>query len=261
MKRRVTVLLAVTLVLVGFAAPAQAIPGIDPPSAANRFEIFVRDLQAHEMFERLTFLRSNGWDFGDRTGYACAWVEYQVGGRIQFRMDFQLVVGDEYEAGSLQINDRNGLEGRDGAVPCGSSSSRGNNLQSDGSAFIPNSGATFTLARDGAVLTSYSLPAVSATSDESLWSPGNEPGEAYLWRVEPGETPTPILRATVTPIATGVSLIAQSSTGFATVAPAATEVPLIPAIVAPLIPPVPTAAPSSLFPVPVPTESPFVPAG
>jgi hypothetical protein len=265
MKRRVVVLLAVTSVLVGLAAPARALPGIDPPSAANRFEIFVRDLQAHEMFERLAFLRSNGWDFGDRTGYACAWVEYQVGGQIQFRMDFQLVVGDEYQPGSLQINDRNGLEGPDGAVPCGSSSGRSRSLQSDGSAFVPNSGATFTIARSGALLTSYSLPAVSATNPESFWSPGNDPGEAYLWRVEPGETPTPVLRATVTPIATGVALMTPFSTGVAA-APVAPQVPLAPAVMVPSIPPVPTAAPfptpvpaPAPLPVPAPTESPLTP--
>ncbi len=208
MKRRVAVLLAVTPILVGLAAPAQALPGIDPANAPSRFNILVRNLRAHENYELLAFSRANGWDFGDRTGYACAWVEYQVAGRIQFRVDFQLVVGDEYQAGSLQINDRGGLEGPDGAAPCGSSSSRTGNLQSDGSAFVPNSGVTFTIARSGAVLTSLSLPAVSATSDESFWSPGNDLGEAYLWRAEPGEAPTPILRATVTPIATGVALVA-----------------------------------------------------
>jgi hypothetical protein len=273
MKRRVAVLLALTSLLVGLAAPAQALPGIDPPSAANRFEIFLRDLQAHEMFERLAFQRSDGWDFGDRTGYACAWVEYQTGGRIQFRIDFQLVVGSEYQAGSLQINDRNGLEGRDGAVPCGSTSSRTNNLQADGSAFVPNSGVTFTVASNGSVLTTYTLPAVSATSNESFWSPGNDPGEAYLWRAEPGETPTPVLRATVTPVATGVTLAATTSAVVAAAAPleSAAEVPLTPSVptLVPLPAPLPAAVPLPAptpfpaavpFPAPMPTESPLAPA-
>jgi hypothetical protein len=46
-------------------------------------------------------------------------------------------------------------------------------------------------------------------SRESFWSPGNDPGEAYLWRAEPGESPTPILRATVTPIAAGVAVVTR----------------------------------------------------
>ncbi len=67
-------------------------------------------------------------------------------------------------------------------------------------------GATFDLSRNGVWLTSFTLPAVSAANDDSFWSVGNEPGEAYLWYSEPGDDPVPVLRATVEAVASGVSV-------------------------------------------------------
>ena len=210
MKRRATAVIAATLLLAGIATQASALSGIDPANAPSRFQIFVRDLGDREIYERLDFSRSNGWDFGDRVAYSCAWVEFVSARQIQFRVDFELVIGSEYRAGSLEVNDKNGLEEhRDGLTPCGDGVGVGPNLLHDGSAFVPG-GATFVLSKNGATLTSFTLPAVSATNDESQWSVGNDLGEAYLWQVEPGETPTPILRATVTPLASGVSMNAPA---------------------------------------------------
>ncbi len=206
MKRYVIAAVAALLLLAGLSTPASGLPGIDPSSAPTRFQIFVRDLHDREVYERLNFSRSNGWDFGDRTAYSCAWVEYVSGGQIQFRVDFELVIGAEYQAGSLEINDRNGLEERpDARTSCGDGVGLGPNLRHDGSTFVPG-GATFVLSKNGVWLTTYTLPGVSAENDESLWSVGDEPGEAYLWRSEPGEDPAPVLRATVKAVAGGVSV-------------------------------------------------------
>lgn len=207
MKRRATALVAATLIVAGIASQASALPGIDPGNAPSRFQVFVRDLRDRVIYERLDFARSNGWDFGDRTAYSCAWVEYVSGGQIQFRIDFELVIGSEYRAGTLELNDKNGIEEHpDGRTPCGDGVGFGPNLRQDGSVFVPGSGATFSLTRNGSSLTTFTLPAVSAANDESFWSPGNDAGEAYLWHVEAGEEPAPILRATVTAVASGVAL-------------------------------------------------------
>jgi hypothetical protein len=207
MKRRAIAAIATALIVGGVATQTSALPGIDPANAPARFQIFVRDLRDRVIYERLDFSRSNGWDFGDRAAYSCAWVEYVSGGQVQFRVDFELVIGSEYRAGSLELNDKNGIEEHpDGRTPCGDGVGFGPNLRADGSAFVPGSGATFALAKGGLPLATLTLPAMSATNDESSWSVGNDPGEAYLWRVEPGEAPVPIVRATLTALASGVSL-------------------------------------------------------
>lgn len=208
--KRIVIAVVAALLLAGLSTPASGLPGIDPASAPTRFQIFVRDLRDREIYERLDFSRTSGWDFGDRAAYSCAWVEYVSGGHVQFRVDFELVIGSEYRAGSLEVNDKNGIEEHpDGRTPCGDGVGFGPNLLQDGSAFVPG-GATFALSKNGVWLTSFTLPAVSAANDESLWSVGNEPGEAYLWRSEPGEAPVPVLRATVKAVASGVSVSAPA---------------------------------------------------
>ncbi|MGH2635952.1 MAG: hypothetical protein ACRDHU_07405 [Actinomycetota bacterium] len=185
--------------------PASSIPGPDPNDSHNFFEIFLREItDDRETYEVLRFQEGPGWDFGDRYGYACAWAEFIRGGAVQFRIDFEIVVGPHYEPGSLQINDRYGREGREGQARCGDGQS-GANLRHDGSSFVPG-GATFIVRKGNDQLARYRFPKIAEVNDESFWSIGDQKREAYLWYGEEGEDPVPVLRALVKPVAANVSV-------------------------------------------------------
>jgi hypothetical protein len=210
MKRIALACVVAALAIGAPLAPVVGLPGPDPSDAPKRFEIFVRELEDdHEVYESLSFSRSKGWDFGDRAAYACAWVEYVSKGNVQFRIDFELVVGPDYEPGSLEINDRDGVEEKpDGQTRCGDGDGPGANLQFDGSTFVPG-GAGWDVHKRDQLLVTYRLPAVSNDNDESFWSVGDQKREAYLWYGEGGRDPVPVLRAFVRPVGAHVSVVAD----------------------------------------------------
>ena len=206
--RRLVLTAAVAMLTVAAlpALPASGVPGPDPADGRNWFEIFVRETgDDREMYEVLRFREGPGWDFGDRYAYACAWVEFIEAGAVEFRIDFELVVGPHYRPGSLEINDRYGAEGEDGRLRCGNGGGSGADLRHDGSSFVPG-GATFVIRKGGDRLVRYRLPKVSDVNDESFWSIGNQRREAYLWYGEEGEDPVPVLRALIKPVGANVSV-------------------------------------------------------
>jgi hypothetical protein len=207
MKRTILALVIVVLAFPFVAAPVAGLPGPDPADSPNRFEIFLREIEDdRETYESLVFSSSKGWDFGDRAAYSCAWVEYVSGGKVQFRVDFELVIGPDYRPGSLEVNDRNGVEEKpDGQTRCGDGDGPGANLRHDGSPFVEG-GARFDVFKRHRKLTSFRLPAVSDVNDESFWSVGDQHREAYLWYGEEGEDPVPVLRAFVKPVAAHVTV-------------------------------------------------------
>jgi len=210
MKRIIWPTVAAVLIIAAPVVPAPGIPGPDPDDAPKRFEIFVRELEDdHEVYEDLGFSRSNGWDFGDRAAYACAWVEFVSDGKVQFRIDFELVVGRDYKPGSLEINDRNGFEEKpDGQTRCGDGDGPGANLRHDGSPFVEG-GARWDVYKHKQLLVSYRLPAVSNDNEETFWSVGDQHREAYLWYGEEGGDPVPVMRAFIKPVAGHVSVVAD----------------------------------------------------
>jgi hypothetical protein len=206
------VVLPTLIALAALALPAGAVPGPDPQGAPAHFSIVVNGEFAGEteVLQEIGFDRANSWDFGDRESYRCAYIEYIVGGEVQFKIEFERLAVPGQPANYIVINDRHGSEsGEDGNPPaqsdtCGMPAGGGPRV-SDGSPFVAG-GANFTIYKDGSPLTSYSLPAVAPEDDEVFWSVGDDPDEAYMWYIEPGETNEAVLRFDIVPVAPGVSL-------------------------------------------------------
>jgi hypothetical protein len=116
------------------AAPAPALQG---PSDSNDFEIFLRELPGNapgsDEYFRDEFngkIGGTGWSFGDRAAYACAFIEHYTNNIRDFEIHYEVIIGDGYQAGDLEINDRSGLENRpDGSTFCGDGEGPGASLR------------------------------------------------------------------------------------------------------------------------------------
>ena len=161
---------------------AVALPGLDPPDDHSSFEILVR-AQEHgvEDNEKTTFQESGGWDFGDRVAYRCAWVELFQGGGELAEVSYKAV--SDYP-GALEINDRYGVEGDDATSGphCWGQDDSGSFVH-DGSDHFPH-GTDLVFYRDGTEIAriDYDLN----TCGNLYWTPGDDPGEAWLWWDEDG---------------------------------------------------------------------------
>lgn len=184
------------------AGSAQAIPGPDPGDEHRSFEIAitVRDAPQNEPFtveatDTTVFTESGGWDFGDRVAYACSWVEFYQGGQELFEVAYH-AVGDY--PGLLRINDRHGLETEDdNGLPitdmclAGSGVSRRNDFRADGSDHFPH-GTDLVFRRDmdgegpGAGDEIARINYDEDVCGNLYWTPGDDPGEAWLWWDEDG---------------------------------------------------------------------------
>lgn len=214
-RSRVSSILASALLIIVVAAPAAAIPGPDPADAPPEFSIVVLGTHAGEteIFDMLDFSRADGWDFGDREAYRCAFVEYIVNDEVQFTLTFDRLTIPGHDAGYITISDRHGMELEGNAPECGFiEDGSGIGQTWDGSPFV-SGGASFTIYKDTSPLVVYALPAVSPVNVETFWSVGDEPGEAYMWYVEEGEANDAVVRFTITPIASGVSLSPEPAPG------------------------------------------------
>lgn len=217
-------LLAALLALLGSAVPAEAIPG---PEQGTDFLIVINgtnddngdgqiSFDEIERFDDIMFSVADGWDFGDREAYRCAFAEYVADGVVQFEVEFERLHVPGHDASYITINDRYGAETGEGGAPpspsdiCGSPAGAGGAAY-DGSPFVPG-GASLPVYRDGELLTTFTLPPSPAINDETFYSVGNEPGEAYMWYVEPGEANDAVLRVLIIPVAPGVSLSPEPPT-------------------------------------------------
>lgn len=209
--RAPSILVSALLTLAVVPSPAAAIPGPDPADAPPEFSIVVYGTHAGEteIFDMLDFSRADGWDFGDREAYRCAFVEYIVNDEVQFTLTFDRLTIPGHDAGYITISDRHGMELEGNAPECGYvEDGSGIGQTWDGSPFVPG-GASFTVYKDTVPLVVYALPGVSPVNVETFWSVGDEPGEAYMWYVEEGEANDAVVRFTITPIAPGVSLSSE----------------------------------------------------
>jgi hypothetical protein len=155
------------LTLVGLVAvPAAAVPGPEPGS--HNFAIIFNNLDEHALVDEIDFHTASGWDFGDRGAYSCAWVEHFTDGALDFIMTFDRVLGVDY----MQVNDRYGVESSN---DCGSADD--GEAVFDGSDHFPH-GTTLTFSRDGQVFESLDM---FRGCDSGYYTPGDEPGEAWLW--------------------------------------------------------------------------------
>ncbi|MGH2659737.1 MAG: hypothetical protein ACRDHS_08755 [Actinomycetota bacterium] len=237
-------LLALLLTCLGLAAlagPALAVPGLDPNWVPAEFEVITMQKTGdgnHVEFDRLPFVRSlPGWDFGDRQGYVCAFVEYfDNNGELLFVVNFERVEGltqangDPYalinDKGGVEISDNPELDTLKGEL-CGEPEHVGATY--DGSDHFPHytqhtPDAPFQFYRNGTAFASLDLRRDECA--RGYWAPGNEPGEAWLWWDEDGPTndghsnlacgggsdePIAVVRAYVTDMAPGVSVCTEDS--------------------------------------------------
>ena len=210
--RSLLVPFGLALALVAPAQPVSAIPGPDPASADTEFSIVITGSfdGETEVFDELRFSRTDNWDFGDREAYRCAFVEYIVDGIVQFKLEFERLQVPDHDENYIVINDRHGMETGEGGVPpapsddCGLPAGAGARTW-DGAPLVEG-GANFTVFKDGAPYMNYSLPSTAPDNDETFWSVGNDPGEAYMWYIEEGEADDAVLRFSIVPVAPGVSL-------------------------------------------------------
>ena len=161
------------------------------PENRGDFDIFVDEVQGlNREYDRTTYDTAQGWDFGDRAAYACAFVEHFTGGALDFEMHLELF--DDYPA-PIEINDRNGQESQEGTFTCGDGIGKGTNLvysEAEYGDHFPH-GTDLVFYRDvdgdGFVDDEFARIVYSETPcGQAYWTPGNEAGEAVLWWDEDG---------------------------------------------------------------------------
>lgn len=212
MKRTTAVLVALLLLGVGVA---RALPG--PEAGSPDFElVFANGTGDRTVFDTIQFDGSEGWDFGDREGYRCAWVEYVSNGQVLFHVDFERVTVPGQEANYIMINDRGGVEFEGNTDGKARQPSQGGGAQKpapgpgpgavdncglpagggaaawDGSDHFPHH-THFHFFKNGAELLRPNvdpalgiLPLHREDCALGYWTPGDEAGEAWLWWDEDG---------------------------------------------------------------------------
>lgn len=221
MKRSLAVLIGLLTLGVG---AAQAEPGPEPGS--SNFSIFVHELGGdRDMYSKTEFAVGQGWDFGDRAAYACAWVEFFQAGTELFEVHYEMVDGYPIP---IEINDLFGIEAPDSQIGglCGDGNGSGANIHHDGTDHFPHGTSLNFFQNDVRIATiDYSLQEPNGC-DRGYWTPGNQAGEAWLWWDEdgpqndghhdlncgggPGE-PVAIVRADVKHMASGVEVCTEDS--------------------------------------------------
>lgn len=198
--------------LLSLTIPASGLPGFDHANVPRSFTIVVESRNpeigpsAHKVYDMLDFTRSTpGWDFGDREAYRCAFVEYfGAGGNLLFAINFERIRTPEIVANpyAVMLNDRGGMErsdpqgsgrrsrgSRGPLTPIGSDdlcgSGRGLSVPFDGTDHFPH-GTMLEFTRNGNPLVDLHLHRNHCA--KGYWTPGDEPGEAWLWWDEDGPT-------------------------------------------------------------------------
>jgi hypothetical protein len=211
-----TTLTLALLLSVGAMHPAAAVPGPDVPDEQSTYRIFAWNQQTEQSFRGATFREADGWDFGDRYGYECAWSEFFDGGALLFTVTIQRV------RGNVGINDKYGAEvtGPDADPECPTETPA---ARFDGSDHFPHH-TMFHFERAGielAILDLHARPCARA-----YWTPGDEPGEAWMWwdkdgprsdghhRLDCGggrDDPKPVARAIVQMVAPDITVCTEDS--------------------------------------------------
>ena len=212
---------AVALVLV--TSPALAIPNDDSSgpegvvsNGGTYFELFVEEDMNHapippapkDVYDTERFYLADGWDFGDRYAYQCGWVEWFQGQNERFEVHYEMRLDYAQVVGSVQLLDRYGIENEQGEsiqpnVLCGLGVSTPGGIQGKGG--VPTHDGTdhfphMIHAGDGIVFYEDGEPLLDAQGDpvfldlteaecsKAYYTPGDEPGEAWLWWDEDGPT-------------------------------------------------------------------------
>ena len=215
--RLIAIIGLVIALIAGFPLPARGLPGEDADHPRRYFDILVRHQDTGEQIGSERFRWGKGWDFGDRPqGYRCAWVEFFRAGIELFEIHFERAQGwakiiDRFGPESDATKDRLCGKGSEGPV------------RFDGSDHFPH-GTLMDFTRNGSPLVTLNLHADECAS--GYWTPGDEPGEAWLWWDEDGPTndghheldcgggptePVPVVRAYVKKAAPGIEYCSEDS--------------------------------------------------
>jgi len=203
--KRTPILLAIVATL-AVALPVLAVPGPEP--GGRDIEISFRDPATRKFIDFVEFDTATGWDGGGRLAYRCAWVEHFTSGGLDFSVNF---LRTDYAA---VIND----DGITDTGPGNSCAVPEQQATFDGSDHFPH-GTSLVFYRGGVEFDRIDLDRGCA---RGYWTPGDEPGEAWLWwdddgpqdlTVEgdglcdggPGE-PVAVARATVQDVAPGLAV-------------------------------------------------------
>jgi hypothetical protein len=217
MKRILTAVLALVLL----TSPALAVPnddstGPEGPNAATptsepRFDLDFK-IATTTPYATATnrevstdrYVLADGWDFGDRAAYRCAWVEWFQGQNEKFEVAFHGVTG---YPGHSEVVDRFGAELPDADIvdecwdldppPGEATPNFGPPFSTDGSDHFPH----MIHSGDGIYFYSNGDPLLDAQGDQVFldlaqpacskiyWTPGDvTPGQAWLWWDEDGPT-------------------------------------------------------------------------
>lgn len=192
----------------------------DPRDGHEAFDIFFIEVGSPPqavIYDTMTFAESDGWDFGDRNAYNCAWAEYYQGRDERFEVHFERI--QTYDPGIL-VNDRFGAEAPD--IPagigglCGDGVPGENGPTWDDTDHFPH-GTALTFHEGGMEIASLDLHRDECS--KGYWVPGDEPGEAWLWWDADGPTndghhdlmcdgglgePVAVLRMTVQSVDAGI---------------------------------------------------------
>jgi len=181
MKRLLVVLIGLLTLAVG---TAQAIPGPDPADGEPSFQIFIsassdpNTAPPEADADRTTFSETGGWDFGDRTAYSCAYVEFFESNSKLFEITYKAV--SDYH-GFLQINDKFGqqtVDDPDAKATCWGDDDA-QTFVHDGSDHFPHSTSlVFHDMATGAEIARIDYP---NECTNLYWTPGDDAGEAWLW--------------------------------------------------------------------------------
>jgi hypothetical protein len=167
-------------------SPSPTHPPHNPNHEANAFSIVFEELNTQPVlvYDQLSFSESDGWTFGDREAYRCAWFErYAPDGTLLFKVEIEASV--DYPTG-FRINDRGGAESGDGNNPpatadrCGSPAGQSAWQPSAGDDHFPHHTHQHLFINGAEDVTAY-LDLHRDMCSRAYWTPGDEPGEAILW--------------------------------------------------------------------------------
>jgi hypothetical protein len=199
--KRLFVILALLVAVLATASTAIGVPGVDPPSVPEDFDLVFEEVtQPRTFYDILPFERADGWDFGDREGYQCAFIErFDASGNLLFKLEFE--ISEFYTSApsgeTFRINDRGGAETGEGGFPpapgdiCGAPAGEG--------AWVPSGEDHFPHMSEGASPETHGVRLyvdgfvdpvatdtlnaglTNADCDRGYWTPGDEERELVLW--------------------------------------------------------------------------------
>lgn len=224
MKKALASFAALTLLAL-VVVRASAVPGPEP--GRPDFALLLNNLDNGDRADVVEFDTATGWDFGDRGGYVCAWVEHFTNGQLDFRLVFARTTVGSY----MGINDDKGAESSNDCVnPVTGQRESKRPQPPDASDHFPHMihpGDGIGFYRGGQQIDFLSL--ATTPCDRYYYVPGATAGSVELWWDADGPTESdvegtndldcgggpnvaePVIRVATTNLAPGVSVCTVSA--------------------------------------------------